>query len=210
MQARVVTEEQLEVRVGGSWRAYPCSLFSSTPGTGGEWRSARARRAWRPPITSATTSDTCAARRSFTSGVTSSPASAYRRLMAAGPGVSPDGRHPLPGRHAARRRHVPRLHRRHRRRAHAERGAPGRVDMGGAAARPTARCRVVGGMVPRPRRTSSSTCRAPISPTRSCTRALITIRRPPPPARTTTGRASSASSRLRASCTSGSAGARSV
>jgi hypothetical protein len=40
MQARVVLEEQLEVLVGGSWRRYPCSLFSSTPGTRGEWWTA--------------------------------------------------------------------------------------------------------------------------------------------------------------------------
>jgi aminopeptidase YwaD len=40
VQARVVSEEQLEVLIGGSWRSYPCSLFSSTPGTDGEWRSA--------------------------------------------------------------------------------------------------------------------------------------------------------------------------
>jgi hypothetical protein len=40
MQARVVSEEQLEVLIGGSWRPYPCSLFSSTPGTNGEWRTA--------------------------------------------------------------------------------------------------------------------------------------------------------------------------
>ena len=40
MQARVVSAEQLEVLIGGSWRSYPCSLFSSTPGTNGEWRTA--------------------------------------------------------------------------------------------------------------------------------------------------------------------------
>lgn len=40
MRARAVSEEQLEIRVGDQWRAYPCSLFSSTPGTDGEWRSA--------------------------------------------------------------------------------------------------------------------------------------------------------------------------
>jgi len=39
MRARVVSEEQLEVCVGGTWRSYPCSLFSSTPGTNGEWRT---------------------------------------------------------------------------------------------------------------------------------------------------------------------------
>ncbi len=40
VRARVVTEEQLEVRVGDAWHTFPCSLFSSTPGTNGEWRSA--------------------------------------------------------------------------------------------------------------------------------------------------------------------------
>jgi hypothetical protein len=40
VQARVVTEEQLHVRVGGEWREFPCSLFSNTPGTDGAWRTA--------------------------------------------------------------------------------------------------------------------------------------------------------------------------
>ncbi|AMY07984.1 Arginyl aminopeptidase [Luteitalea pratensis] len=40
MRARVVTEEQLEIDIDGTWRPFPCSLFSSTPGTDGEWRSA--------------------------------------------------------------------------------------------------------------------------------------------------------------------------
>jgi hypothetical protein len=40
MRARVVTEEQLEVRIGDRWQAFPCSLFSSTPGTDGDWRTA--------------------------------------------------------------------------------------------------------------------------------------------------------------------------
>ena len=35
-----MSEEHLEVRIGDVWRAYPCSLFSSTPGTNGEWRTA--------------------------------------------------------------------------------------------------------------------------------------------------------------------------
>ncbi|HEY3269488.1 MAG TPA: M28 family metallopeptidase [Armatimonadota bacterium] len=35
IQARRVTEERLEVEIGGQWRAFPCSLFSSTPGTDG-------------------------------------------------------------------------------------------------------------------------------------------------------------------------------
>jgi aminopeptidase YwaD len=39
VRSRVVTEEQLEVRIGDAWHAFACSLFSSTPGTGGEWRS---------------------------------------------------------------------------------------------------------------------------------------------------------------------------
>src|SRR4029453_19352696 len=40
VHARVVSEEQLEVRVEGAWRAFPCSLFSNTPGTSGEWQTA--------------------------------------------------------------------------------------------------------------------------------------------------------------------------
>lgn len=40
MRARAVSEELLEIRIGDSWRTYPCSLFSSTPGTDGAWRTA--------------------------------------------------------------------------------------------------------------------------------------------------------------------------
>lgn len=40
MRARAVTEEHLEIRIGDGWYAFPCSLFSSTPGTNGEWRQA--------------------------------------------------------------------------------------------------------------------------------------------------------------------------
>ncbi len=40
VRARAVSEEQLEIRLGETWRPYPCSLFSSTPGTDGEWRTA--------------------------------------------------------------------------------------------------------------------------------------------------------------------------
>jgi carboxypeptidase Q len=39
VQSRVVLEEDLEVRMGGAWRRFPCSLFSNTPGTGGAWRT---------------------------------------------------------------------------------------------------------------------------------------------------------------------------
>jgi len=40
VRARLVAEEQLEVRVHGTWQSFPCSLFSNTPGTDGEWRTA--------------------------------------------------------------------------------------------------------------------------------------------------------------------------
>ncbi len=39
VQSRVVSEEALEVRMGNAWRAFPCSLFSNTPGTDGAWRT---------------------------------------------------------------------------------------------------------------------------------------------------------------------------
>jgi hypothetical protein len=39
VNARVVTEEHLELRMGGAWRTFPCSLFSNTPGTSGDWRT---------------------------------------------------------------------------------------------------------------------------------------------------------------------------
>src|SRR3954452_9757999 len=40
VNARIVSEEQLELRVGGLWHRFPCSLFSNTPGTNGEGLSA--------------------------------------------------------------------------------------------------------------------------------------------------------------------------
>jgi hypothetical protein len=40
VNARVVSEELLEIRLGDGWRSFPCSLFSNTPGTNGEWRRA--------------------------------------------------------------------------------------------------------------------------------------------------------------------------
>jgi hypothetical protein len=39
MRARAVSEEQLQVEIGGSWHPFACSLFSSTPGTDGHWCS---------------------------------------------------------------------------------------------------------------------------------------------------------------------------
>ena len=40
VMARAVTAEELEIRTAGGWHAYPCSLFSSTPGTSGAWAEA--------------------------------------------------------------------------------------------------------------------------------------------------------------------------
>jgi len=36
IRSRAVERQSLEVQVEGEWRRYPCSLFSNTPGTGGE------------------------------------------------------------------------------------------------------------------------------------------------------------------------------
>ncbi|MBN1838350.1 MAG: M28 family peptidase, partial [Spirochaetales bacterium] len=40
VRRRCVQSEELEVRIGGTWKRFPCSLFSNTPGTGGQWREA--------------------------------------------------------------------------------------------------------------------------------------------------------------------------
>jgi hypothetical protein len=40
MRARVVSEEHLQIRIGAEWLTFPCSLFSSTPGTDGAWLTA--------------------------------------------------------------------------------------------------------------------------------------------------------------------------
>jgi hypothetical protein len=84
MQARVVTEEQLEVRVGGAWRAYPCSLFSSTPGTGGEWRSAELA-VMAPTDYGRDTLGHLHRKAVIHLGCHIESRDAYRRLMAAGP-----------------------------------------------------------------------------------------------------------------------------
>ena len=36
IMARDVSEQSLEVRIGGAWRKYPCSLFAGAPGTSGQ------------------------------------------------------------------------------------------------------------------------------------------------------------------------------
>jgi aminopeptidase YwaD len=43
VRERRVESEELEVLVDGRWHRYSCSLFSNTPGTGGEWREAPLR-----------------------------------------------------------------------------------------------------------------------------------------------------------------------
>jgi aminopeptidase YwaD len=43
VRERRVASEELEVLIDGSWRRFPCSLFSNTPGTEGEWREAPLR-----------------------------------------------------------------------------------------------------------------------------------------------------------------------
>jgi len=40
MRERRVESEELEVELVGSWQRFPGSLFSNTPGTGGQWREA--------------------------------------------------------------------------------------------------------------------------------------------------------------------------
>jgi hypothetical protein len=40
MQARDVQAEELQLRIGDAWQSFPCSLFSSTPGTSGAWVTA--------------------------------------------------------------------------------------------------------------------------------------------------------------------------
>lgn len=40
VRERAVEWEELLIRRGDGWQSFPCSLFSSTPGTGGEWLEA--------------------------------------------------------------------------------------------------------------------------------------------------------------------------
>lgn len=37
VRARRVASQELQVRISGKWESFPCSLFSNTPGTNGEW-----------------------------------------------------------------------------------------------------------------------------------------------------------------------------
>ena len=82
---RCVTEEHLEVFVQGAWRAFPCSLFSSTPGTNGATVEA-------PLVFFAAPTDYARADLSFLRGKAVvhlgchiESREAYRRLMAAEP-----------------------------------------------------------------------------------------------------------------------------
>jgi hypothetical protein len=40
VRERQVESEELELRLGGGWQRFPCSLFSNTPGTDGRWLEA--------------------------------------------------------------------------------------------------------------------------------------------------------------------------
>ena len=44
MRARAVSDEQLQIEIGGAWHPFACSLFSSTPGTNGDWCSGELTR----------------------------------------------------------------------------------------------------------------------------------------------------------------------
>jgi Peptidase family M28 len=146
MRARVVSEEQLEVLIGGSWHPYSCSLFSSTPGTNGDWRTAE--------IATLTPTDYqrddlghLRGKAVIHLGCHIASRNAYRRLMEAGPafllmvdtrypGATPlaDGMFPE---YTAAIGAVPTLNVAHQ-------DAWSWVAHGAA----EARCRVVGGMVP--------------------------------------------------------------
>ncbi len=146
MQARDVTEEELEVRIGETWQRFACSLFSSTPGTGGAWRTA--------DLTTLTPTDYQRADLSFLRGKAVihmgchiESRATYQRLMDAGPAflLMVDTRYPADTPRAdgmfpeytAAVGAVPTLNVAHH-------DAWGWVA-GGAT---QARCRVVGGMVP--------------------------------------------------------------
>ena len=146
MRARVVSEEQLEVLIGASWHPYRCSLFSSTPGTHGDGRTAE--------IVTMTPTDYqrdglehLRGKAVIHLGCHITSRDAYRRLMEAGPafllmvdtrypGASPlaDGMFPE---YTDAIGAVPTLNVAHQ-------DAWSWVEQGAA----KARCRVVGGMVP--------------------------------------------------------------
>lgn len=143
---RDVTSEALEVFVDGTWQSYRCSLFSSTPGTDGEWLSAGIARLVPTDYQRADLSH-LQGRAVIHLGCHVESREAYHRLMAARPafllmadtrypGATPlaDGMFPA---YTAVIGAVPTLNVAHE-------DAWGWVERGAR----EARCRVVGGMVP--------------------------------------------------------------
>jgi hypothetical protein len=131
MRARVVSEEQLEVLIGGSWHRYSCSLFSSTPGTNGDWRTAE--------IATLTPTDYqrddlrhLRGKAVIHQGCDIASRDAYRRLMEAGPAflLMVDTRYP--GATPLADGMFPEYTEAHRRGPHVQRRTSGRVVMSGA------------------------------------------------------------------------------
>lgn len=146
VRQRDVTSEQLEVLVDGEWRSFPCSLFSSTPGTDGEWRAAGIARLL-PTDYQRDDLSHLKGRAVIHLGCHIESRDAYRRLMAAEPafllmvdtrypGATPlaDGMFPA---YTSALGAVPTLNVAHQDAWHW-------VECGAT----EARCRVVGGMVP--------------------------------------------------------------
>ncbi len=131
VNARVVSGGTARDTGRRPWHRFPCSLFSNTPGTNGEWLSA--------PVAVHAPVDYQRAdlghlrgKAVIHLGCHIESRASYRRLMEARPAflLMVDTRYP--GADAARRRHVSRVHRSDWRGADVERGASRRVGMGAA------------------------------------------------------------------------------
>jgi hypothetical protein len=84
VRARIVRSQELAIRIGEVWHPFPCSLFSSTPGTDAEWREA-ALAVLAPTDYQRDDLSYLRGRAVIHLGCHIASREAYRRLMAAGP-----------------------------------------------------------------------------------------------------------------------------
>jgi hypothetical protein len=85
VRRRMVHRQQLEVRIGGEWKPFPCSLRGQSPGTGGRVIEAPLALHVCPSDYARTSLDHLAARAVLHFGLTLESLEDYRRLMQAGP-----------------------------------------------------------------------------------------------------------------------------
>ena len=133
--------------MGGTWRRFPCSLFSNTPGTHGAWRSAEIAVV-APPDYQRDDLEHLRGKAVIHLGCHIESRESYQRLMAAGPAflLMVDTRYP--GTTPLADGMFPAYTAGDWRRAHAERRLSGRLGLGCGKAPPRLAAAIVGGMSP--------------------------------------------------------------